>query len=68
MGFQLGVPLIKYLWLFYVSLFGYYGWYELLGIIDGDDCSDYESDFWSKLRIIVASCFGLIVVNYKYPY
>ena len=51
------IPSIKYLRLFYVYLFGYYRWYELLGIIDGDDCSDYESDFWFKLRIIVASCF-----------
>ena len=27
LGFQLGIPLIKYLRLFYASLFGNYGWY-----------------------------------------
>ena len=36
MGFQLGVPLIKYLQLFYVSLSVIMDGMNLLGIIDGD--------------------------------
>ena len=36
LGFQLGIPLIKYLGLFYVCLLSNYGWYGLLSIIDGD--------------------------------